>query len=96
MKTRMKFVYDDGSKGKNRHNSDIAISKETYKVDGQQVYVFLNLKEMYFEFLDTEGKPIFRGGNTKNSEILLQQAKDELKKRGCRFATETRIKFEDE
>jgi hypothetical protein len=96
MKTRIKFIYDDGSKGKNRHNSDIAISKETFKVDGQHIYLFLNLKDMYFEFLDTDGKPIYRGGNTTNSEILLKQAKDELKKRGCRFATETRTKVEDE
>lgn len=96
MKTRIKFIYDDGSKGKTRHNSDIAISKETYKVDDQHVYIFLNLKEMYFEFLDTDGKPVFRGGATKNSEVLLQQAKDELKKRGCRFAKETRSKNENE
>ena len=96
MKTRMKFVYDNGEKGKNRHNADIAISKETYFADGQHVYVFLNLKEMYFEFLATTGKPIYRGGNTKNTEVLLQQAKDELKKRGCRFAKETRTKNENE
>lgn len=94
MKTRIKFIYDDGSKGKNRLNSDIAISKEAFKVDDQYVYIFLNLKDMYFEFLDTEGKPLFRGGNTKNSEVLLQQVKDELKKRGCRFAKETRTKDE--
>jgi len=96
MKTRIKFVYDDGSKGKNRHNSDIAISKEAFKVDGQYIYIFLNLKEMFFEFLTQDGKVIYRGGNTKNSEVLLKQTKDELRKRGCKFGKETREKSENE
>jgi hypothetical protein len=94
MVTRIKFRYDDGSKDRNRHNADIAVSKKTFKVDGKDVYLYLNFKDFTFEFLDLDGNIIHKGGNTKNRAVLLRQAKAELRKRGCRFGKEKRTKKE--
>lgn len=96
MITRIKFRYDDGSEGKNRNNAEIAISKQSFKVDGQSIYLYLNFKEFCFEFLDLEGKTVFKGGNTGNRAVLLRQAKRELKKRGCRFGKEKRNRTNSE
>lgn len=85
-------MYDDGSKEKNRNNSDIAISKQSFQVDGEHIYLYLNFKEMYFEFVNVDGKTVFRGGKATNRMVLMRQGKAELKKRGCSFGKETRDK----
>ena len=92
MQTRIRFKYDDGSKGKTRHNSTIATSRQMFNVDGKEVQIFMHLKEFYFEFIDKDGNIVHKGGNASNTAVLLRQVKRELVKRGCEFGNETRSK----
>lgn len=96
MNTRIRFKYDDGSKGKNRNNSTIAESRQMYKLaNGKEVVIFMHLKEFYFEFIDSDGVVVKKGGNATNTAVLLRQAKRELVKLGCEFGSETRSKQEE-
>ena len=92
MNTRIRFKYDDGSKGKTRHNSTIAISRQSFNVKGNEVHIFMHLKDFYFEFIDKEGNALFKGGKATNTAVLLRQAKRELVKLGCEFGKEERKK----
>lgn len=96
MQTRIRFKYDDGTKGKTRNNSTIAISRQSFKVGDNEVYLFMHLKEFYFELIDSEGNVLKKGGKASNTAVLLRQAKRELVKLGCEFGSETRTKDNDE
>lgn len=96
MQTRIRFTYDEDPKQK-RQNATTGRSRQKFKLnDGTEVVLFLHFKEFYFELIDNEGNVVSKGGNTKNSAVLLKQAKAELESKGCQFGDEVRKKSSDD
>jgi len=80
MNKRIKYVY----------SGPIGISKQSFRVDGQDLRIVINKDDFYFEIIDNEGVPLIQGGNTKNYAVLLRQAKRALGKLGYEFGVEKR------
>lgn len=95
MQTRIRFIYDGEAQGngKTRHNAAFAESRQVFKLGDKHVKLYLDLKNFYYEVVDIQNNtPVVKGGNTKNTAVLLKQAKRALKKLGCEFDNETRVK----
>ncbi len=71
-------------------NGSIGISRQSFRVDGEDLRIVINKDDFYFEIVDSEGSPLLKGGNTKNYNVLLRQAKRALGKLGYIFGIETR------
>ena len=99
MNTRIRFRYDneDQGKGKDRTNSAFAESRQLFRLNGKDVKLFIDLKNFYFELVEvTTGNVVHKGGKTKNTAVLLRQAKRALKELGCEFAKEKRNRNSNE
>jgi len=80
MHTRIKYNFD----------GPIGISRQSFKVEGQDLRIVVNRDDFYFEIVDTEGNSVKKGCNTKNYAVLLRQAKRALAKLGYEFGVEKR------
>jgi len=78
--TRIKYNYE----------GPVGISRQSYKVNGKDVRIVIDKEKFSFEIVDNEGAEVASGGNTKNYNVLLRQAKRALIKLGCEFGTEKR------
>jgi len=76
-----------------KEHAPILESKRGFRLDGVEVKVRLNLKEMYFEIYRGE-EVLYKGGNTKNINLLKVQAKDYVASLGYDFGTEDRTRKE--
>lgn len=92
MNTRIKFKYDS----KKLEDATYGMSKQTFRVNGKDVRLFVHFKDLFFEIMDLDGNVIEKGGNTKNRAVLLRQAKRALTAMGCMFGDETRNRSEKE
>lgn len=86
MNTRIKFKYDT----KKLKDATFGMSKQTFRVDGKDVRLFVHFKDLFFEIVDLDGNVIEKGGKTKNRAVLLKQAKRALTTMGCIFGDEKR------
>jgi len=68
-------------------------SKRGFRLDGVEVKVRLNLDEMYFEIFRGE-EVLYKGGTTKNINLLKVQAKNYVASLGYDFGTENRNRKE--
>jgi len=69
----------------------IGVSRQTYgTTSGDNVRVVIDKQNFKFEIVNSDGKAIVSGGNTKNYIVLLRQAKRALEALGCGFQTEER------
>lgn len=80
MQTRIKYEF----------TGSIGISRQSFKVNGQDLRIVINKDEFYFEIADVSGNIIAKGGKTKNYAVLLRQAKRALGKLGYEFGVEKR------
>lgn len=69
----------------------IGVSRQTYgTATGENVRVVVDKQNYKYEIVNTDGKAIVSGGNTKNYIVLLRQAKKALMSLGYTFADEER------
>ena len=80
MSVRIKYKYE----------GPIGISRQSFKVNGEYLRIVINKSEFKFEIVNNEGTSKAEGGNTKNYNVLLRQAKRALEKLGYEFRAETR------
>lgn len=80
MSTRIKYKYE----------GPIGISRQIFKVNGQDLRIVINKEDFNFEIVNNEGQAVVEGGNTQNYNVLLRQAKRALEKLGYRFHVEKR------
>lgn len=80
MSTRIKYNYE----------GPIGISRQSFKVDGKQLRIVINKDEFKYDIVDSDGNTVDSGGDTKNYNVLLRQAKRALTKLGYDFHVETR------
>lgn len=80
MSTRIKYNFE----------GPIGISRQSFNIDGKDVRIVINKDDFNFEIVDNEGQALVEGGNTKNYNVLLRQAKRALTKLGYDFNVETR------
>jgi len=80
MHTRIKYNFE----------GSIGISRQSFRVNGQDLRIVVNSQDFTFEIVDNSGSVIKTGGNTKNYNVLLRQAKRALTELGYDFAVETR------
>lgn len=80
MYTRIKYEF----------NGSIGISRQTFKLNGQDLRIVVDKDAFYFEIIDNVGNSLVKGGKTKNYAVLLRQAKRALNKLGYEFDVERR------
>ena len=75
---------------KYKYEGPIGISRQSFKVNGEDLRIVINKDDFKFEIVDKEGTAKVSGGNTQNYHVLLRQAKRALAKLGFEFNTESR------
>lgn len=75
---------------KYKYEGSVGISRQTFKVGGEDLRIVINKDDFKFQIVDREGLAKVEGGNTKNYNVLLRQAKRALEKLGYEFKTESR------
>jgi len=80
MRTRIKYNFE----------GPVGISRQSFRVNGQDLRIVVNRDNYTFEIVDLQGSPVLKGGDTKNYAVLLRQAKRALVNLGCDFAAEKR------
>ena len=68
----------------------IGVSRNTYGTTNGNVRVVVDKTNFKFEIVDSDGKAVVSGGNTKNYIVLLRQAKKALIALGYGFSYEER------
>lgn len=68
----------------------IGISKQVFRINGKDLRIVVDKENFYFEIVDNQGNPIKKGGNTKNYNVLLRQAKHAISRMGYEFGIEKR------
>lgn len=79
-----------GTRIKYNFEGPIGISRQVFRVNGKELRIVINREDFNFEIVDSEGLAVAEGGNTKNYNVLLRQAKRALEKMGYEFNVETR------
>jgi hypothetical protein len=92
MSKRIKYEYYEFEEVNGKLIPIKAMSRNSYKVDGINLDIDLNLKDYTFEILAEDGTIIVKGGNSKkkNHEVLKRQAKKALMDLGVNFKLENR------
>lgn len=87
MNTRIRFKYDT----KDVKTATYGTSKQTFRVNGTDVQLFVHFKDKYFEIYNVKDQSlVVKGGETKSRTVLLQKARQALIDLGCDFNTEKR------
>ena len=70
----------------------IGLSRQTFKVNGIDIRVYLDTENFKFELVSEDGIAVFKGGNSKrgNLHVLKRQVKKALEDFGVEFETEQR------
>lgn len=79
-----------GTRIKYNFEGPIGISRQSFHVNGRDLRIVINKEDFNFEIVDNEGMAVVEGGNTKNYNVLLRQAKRALTKLGYEFNVESR------
>lgn len=75
---------------KYKYEGPIGISRQSFKVNGEDLRIVINKDDYKFQIVDKDGLAKVEGGNTQNYNVLLRQAKRALEKLGYQFKSESR------
>lgn len=92
MSKRVKYEYYEFEEVDGATTPVMAMSRNSYVVEGVRLNIDLNLKNYTFEIIAEDGTVVAKGGNSKkkNHEVLKRQAKLALEKLGYEFNSESR------